>query len=94
MRRLAALVALCLLAAPAARAEVERTETRAPCANADPLRRPFFGDTHVHTALSFDAMAQGTRATPHDAYRFARGEAIGVQPYGADGKPLRSTSPW
>ncbi|MCU0671105.1 MAG: DUF3604 domain-containing protein [Myxococcota bacterium] len=90
MRRILVLVALCSISAPAVRAEVERTETRAPCANADPLRRPFFGDTHVHTALSFDAMAQGTRATPHDAYRFARGEAIGVQPYGADGKPLRT----
>lgn len=90
MRRLAACLLLSALVIPASRAAVTRTETREPCANADPLRQPFFGDTHVHTALSFDAMAQGTRATPADAYRFARGEAIGVQPYGADGKPLRT----
>lgn len=89
MRGFAALLVLGLFTAGPVRADVERTETRAPCKNADALRRPFFGDTHVHTALSFDAMAQGTRATPYDAYRFARGEAIGVQPYQPDGTPLR-----
>jgi hypothetical protein len=58
---------------------------RAPCADRDPLRKAFFGDTHVHTALSFDAMGQGTRATPRDAYRFARGERLAVQPFDAVG---------
>jgi hypothetical protein len=38
--------------------------------------RPYFGDTHVHTALSMDAGAFGARLTPRDAYRFARGEEI------------------
>ncbi len=38
--------------------------------------RPFFGDTHVHTATSFDAGAFGTTLGPGDAYRFARGEEI------------------
>jgi hypothetical protein len=60
--------------------------TQEPCAHRDPLRRPFFGDTHVHTALSFDAMGQGTRATPRDAYRFAQGEPLGIQPFGPDGR--------
>jgi hypothetical protein len=87
--RRALALALCLLAPLSARA-VTRTETREPCANADPLRRPFFGDTHVHTALSFDAAGQGTRNGPHEAYRFARGEAVGIQPYGDDGAPLRT----
>ncbi len=68
----------------------QRSETRDSCAARDALRRPFFGDTHVHTALSFDAWGQGTRSRPRDAYRFARGEAVGVQPYDADGRPLRS----
>jgi len=58
-----------------------------PCAHRDLLRRPYFGDTHVHTALSFDAAGQGTRAFPRDAYRFARGEPLGIPPFGADGHP-------
>ncbi|MDX2166333.1 MAG: DUF3604 domain-containing protein [Deltaproteobacteria bacterium] len=66
-----------------------RTEARAECAQYDPLRRPFFGDLHIHTALSFDASTQGTRAMPADAYRFARGERLGVQPFAADGSALR-----
>ena len=38
--------------------------------------RVYFGDTHLHTAASFDAGAFGARLTPRDAYRFARGEQI------------------
>ena len=79
-------VAFPLLATQPATA-FERTEQRVPCQASDPLRRPFFGDTHVHTSFSFDAMGQGVRTTPRDAYRFARGEAIGVPPY-VDGKPV------
>ncbi|MBJ18569.1 MAG: DUF3604 domain-containing protein [bacterium] len=61
------------------------TEEREACRDYDPLRRPFFGDTHVHTSYSHDASTQDTRNTPRDAYRFARGEEIGIQPYGEDG---------
>jgi len=39
-------------------------------------RNAYFGDLHVHTTYSFDAFAFGTLATPYDAYRFAKGEAI------------------
>ncbi len=66
------------------------TEEREPCAAYHPLRHPFFGDTHVHTAFSQDASTQGTRNTPRDAYRFAQGEPIGLQPYDAEGHPRRS----
>ena len=38
--------------------------------------RPLFGDTHLHTAVSFDAGAFGARLGPRDAYRLARGEEI------------------
>ncbi len=41
-----------------------------------PRRNAYFGDLHVHTRYSFDAYAFGTVATPYDAYRFAKGEAI------------------
>ena len=36
----------------------------------------YFGDTHLHTSQSFDAVMFGTRLGPEDAYRFARGEAV------------------
>ena len=38
--------------------------------------RPLWGDTHLHTSLSFDAGAFGNRLGPRDAYRFARGEEV------------------
>jgi hypothetical protein len=38
--------------------------------------RPFFGDTHLHTAFSMDAGAFGARLTPRDAYVFAKGNEI------------------
>ncbi len=39
-------------------------------------RQAFFGDVHIHTRNSFDAFVFGTRTTPDDAYRFAKGEKI------------------
>jgi hypothetical protein len=39
-------------------------------------RQALFGDLHTHTRYSFDAFAFGTLASPADAYRFAKGEAI------------------
>ncbi|MCA9534394.1 MAG: DUF3604 domain-containing protein, partial [Myxococcales bacterium] len=59
-------------------------ETLGRCAHFDPERQVFFGDLHVHTQLSLDANMQGTRLTPTDAYRFARGEAVGIGPYDGD----------
>jgi len=53
-------------------------------------RQAFFGDLHVHTALSLDASTQGTRTRPADAYAFARGARLEIQPFDADGRGLRS----
>jgi len=59
------------------------------CADFDPLKQVYWGDTHIHTDLSFDANMQGTRTTQDDAYAFARGEAIPLQPYDENGAPTR-----
>ena len=84
--------ALALLAAGASPGAPVRpyamTEEREACTDFNPLRTAYYGDLHVHTAFSQDASTQGTRNTPRDAYRFARGEALGIQPY-SGGLPLR-----
>ncbi len=42
----------------------------------NPDRNAYFGDLHVHTKLSFDAYIFNVRATPEDAYRYAKGEPL------------------
>ncbi len=39
-------------------------------------RMPLFGETHIHTAFSLDAFMFGTRATPDEAYEFAKGKPL------------------
>ncbi len=51
--------------------------------------RPLFGDTHLHTSFSMDAGASGTRLTPRDAYRFARGEEVTA----SSGQPAKLSRP-
>jgi uncharacterized protein DUF3604 len=36
----------------------------------------YWGDTHLHTSMSFDAGAFGARLDPYDAYRFASGGEV------------------
>ena len=45
-----------------------------PMPNKD--RNPYYGDLHVHTKYSFDAYVFGVTASPDDAYRYAKGEAV------------------
>lgn len=42
----------------------------------NPLRNVYFGDLHLHTRNSFDAYIFNVRATPEDAYAYAKGGAI------------------
>ena len=48
-----------------------------PAIEINPTRNAYFGDLHIHTGYSFDAFLMfATKATPDDAYRFGKGEAI------------------
>jgi len=91
--RIVGLVVLLSLSAASAQSVPgpwKRTETRQPCADFDVYRKPHFGDTHVHTSYSSDAVFAGTREDPRGAYRFARGEEIGLAPYDSLGNPTRT----
>ena len=40
-------------------------------------RKALFGETHLHTNLSFDAFIFGNRNGPDEAYEFAKGAECG-----------------
>ena len=42
----------------------------------NPDNNVYFGDVHVHTGWSFDALTNGSKTTPMDAYAWAQGKAI------------------
>jgi hypothetical protein len=52
------------------------------CPDYNPQRNPYFGDLHVHTAFSMDAVLVGVRAQPRRAYAFAKGASIPLSPQG------------
>ncbi len=58
---------------PASQAPAAATQ---PASN--PLKEAYFGEQHLHTAYSLDAYLGGTRLTPSDAYRFAKGAEVTV----------------
>ena len=51
-------------------------ETYSPYADDSFPTKVYWGDTHVHTALSGDAFVLGTRLMPDEANRFAKGETV------------------
>lgn len=53
-----------------------KDKSYSPYANRAYPTRPYFGDTHHHTANSGDAFFNGDRLGPEEAYRFARGEQV------------------
>src|SRR5262245_36471657 len=61
---------------PAAEPAEPAPDAAAAKAGPNPLRDAYFGDLHVHTRFSSDAFIFNTRATPDDAYSYAKGEPI------------------
>ena len=68
---------------------IDRTVTYSPYPDQNFPNQVFFGDTHLHTSYSADAGMVGAIVGPDEAYRFARGETLGIQPFDPDGRPLR-----
>jgi hypothetical protein len=66
-----------------------KKETYSPYAQRNFPDRPLWGDTHLHTAISFDAGAFGATLLPDDAYRFAKGEEV----VSSTGQPVRLSRP-
>ncbi len=59
-----------------------------PAVPTDADRAAYFGQLHLHTAVSFDAYIMGTRLGLDDAYRFARGDQVLLM-----GKPVAREEP-
>ena len=72
-----------------ARAAVDATATAAAAVKVNPDRDAYFGDLHLHTTDSFDAyVLMGTKTTPDEAYKFARGDTITYL-----GQPIKRSEP-
>jgi hypothetical protein len=82
------LIVAALLVSTAAQAQ--ETAPYSPYVGQDFPKNVYFGDTHLHTSLSFDAYGDGnTTKSPEEAYRFAKGEEL----EGHDGVPVRISRP-
>ena len=56
--------------------EKSTTDTTSAEVAVNPLRNCYFGDLHLHTALSADANFFGATLLPEDSYKFAMGEEV------------------
>ena len=61
--------------------EKYKGKSYSPYAKRDFPNALLWGDSHLHTGVSFDAGTAGATLLPEDAYRFARGEEV-VSSYG------------
>ena len=71
-------------------ASASSTAAEAPAVSASDELSAYFGAVHVHTSLSFDAFTNGSRTTPEDAYRWARGEEMTSSGHG---DPIKIKTP-
>ncbi|WP_415406387.1 DUF3604 domain-containing protein [Sulfurovum sp. CS9] len=67
----------------------EKKQTYSPYAERHFPDRPMWGDTHLHTSISFDAGAFGATLLPPDAYKFAKGQEV----ISSTGQPVRLSRP-
>jgi hypothetical protein len=74
---------------PDAATEVLKGRPYSPYADRAYPGRVYFGDTHVHTALSADAGGGGTTLLPRDSYRLARGGQV----VSNTGQPVKLSRP-
>ncbi|MEQ1782301.1 MAG: DUF3604 domain-containing protein [Hyphomonadaceae bacterium] len=72
----AALLAGCGGPAPTVTAQPEQTPAPPARPAANPLKNAYFGDLHLHTRNSFDAYIFNVRASPEEAYAYAKGGTI------------------
>jgi hypothetical protein len=76
-------------AAPPATPAPDVAKAPAPPPAPDYPTRVYFGDTHLHTAVSLDAGVAGARLMPADAYLFAKGQEV----TGASGQKAKLSRP-
>ena len=57
----------------------------------NPLRNVYFGEQHLHSEMSPDAYALGTRQTMDDAYRYGMGEEITLS---TTGEKIKKATPY
>ena len=74
---------------PAVAAKQFKTPGFSPYAGRHYPTRVYWGDSHLHTAMSLDARTAGNTLTPEDALRFARGEEV----VSATGVPAKLSRP-
>jgi hypothetical protein len=87
---LALFISMLMLPFPEVKAQTGEKKPYSPYVGQDFPQNVYFGDTHLHTAISFDAYGDGnTTLGPDDAYRFAKGEQL----TGHDGQPVRISRP-
>ena len=67
-----------------AKARFQYSESREPCLDFAPHKKPLFGDLHTHSSLSFDSYLSSQRNGPTETYQYAKGYPITLPD--ADGK--------
>ncbi len=69
--------------------QAQQQDSYSPEADRSYPTNVYWGDTHVHSGLSYDANNSGNRSSPSLAYRFARGDVVEA----SNGMPARLRRP-